>query len=158
MIQGFKRKNTMHPDVEEQLDGIDAAFFSGDTFHDKEALEKIEHYLARWTREVASIKKMMKDPEWLGEEDADLPTDQDKFDAMIASGKKDWPRKRFPEACMGRKVRVLSVDGTDYIGKVVSSNPNSFRVQSDSIAQWFQRGNGEAYSNNDRVIEVLYGK
>ena len=36
---------------------IDAAFFSGDTFHDEKVLSEFEWYLSRWTRETARIKR-----------------------------------------------------------------------------------------------------
>ena len=52
------------PDIfDDACEEIDAAFFSGDAFHDNEALTKIKHYLGRWNREAESIEKMLKDIE-----------------------------------------------------------------------------------------------
>lgn len=38
--------------VEDLLDSVDAAVFSGDSFHPKEGRERFEWYLARWQREM----------------------------------------------------------------------------------------------------------
>jgi len=45
----------IHPSVEEAIDQIDAAFFSGDTFRDQESAERIGYFLRRWQVELASI-------------------------------------------------------------------------------------------------------
>ena len=45
------------PYAEEALDLIDACFFSGDTFQNADAIETAEHYIGRWTREIARIKE-----------------------------------------------------------------------------------------------------
>ena len=52
-----KARSGMHWKVKEALEEIDAAFFSGDTFHDPEALKEVEEYLGRWQREITSIKE-----------------------------------------------------------------------------------------------------
>lgn len=133
----------MHPDTEDQLDSIDAAFFSGDSFHNEADLEKVEYYLGRWSREVDSIKEMLADPERLGDEGVELL--------------EKYPKRRFPDACMGRGVRVLSADGVIYTGSVISSSPNSFRISSDKKAPMsYYRNSGEAYASADRVVEVVY--
>ena len=44
------------PYAEEALDSIDACFFSGDTFQNADALEAVEFYIGRWTREIVRIK------------------------------------------------------------------------------------------------------
>lgn len=45
--------------AEESLDAIDACFFSGDTFQNADALEAVEFYIGRWTREIARIKETL---------------------------------------------------------------------------------------------------
>lgn len=45
----------MHPDVEEAIDQIDAAVFSGDTFHGIEDHKKLSDMLARWQRELLTV-------------------------------------------------------------------------------------------------------
>lgn len=47
----------MHRDVEHALEQIDAAVFSSDEFHSKEALSKINGYIASWTRELDRIEE-----------------------------------------------------------------------------------------------------
>ena len=48
--------STLPPYAEAALDSIDACFFSGDTFQNADALEAVELYIGRWTREIARIK------------------------------------------------------------------------------------------------------
>lgn len=36
--------------LDEHCDSIDAALFTGDTFHDEEAREELWAYIGRWTR------------------------------------------------------------------------------------------------------------
>lgn len=43
----------IHPKVEAAFQEIDAAFFSGDTFEDEDARERVKFFLARWNKEVA---------------------------------------------------------------------------------------------------------
>lgn len=43
----------------EAAESIDASFFSGDTFHSKEAVAAIKFYVERWTREIAVIEKTL---------------------------------------------------------------------------------------------------
>lgn len=43
----------------EVCDDLDASIFTGDSFHDEEALRELEHYLARWTREAARIRQVL---------------------------------------------------------------------------------------------------
>ena len=47
------------PCAEAALDSIDACFFSGDTFQNAGALEAVEFYIGRWTREIARIKETL---------------------------------------------------------------------------------------------------
>ena len=42
----------MHPKVEQAIQEIDAAVFSGDTFEDAEARAELIGYLERWLREL----------------------------------------------------------------------------------------------------------
>jgi hypothetical protein len=49
----------MHASVEEALEMIDAAFFSGDCFHDRQNLDHAKEYLDRWNREVEVIEKQL---------------------------------------------------------------------------------------------------
>ena len=53
---------SIHPKVVEAIDEIDAAFFSGDQFHDDAALQEIERFLIRWGKEVANIREMLNEP------------------------------------------------------------------------------------------------
>jgi hypothetical protein len=48
--------------TERHFDAIDADFFSGDTFHDEDAIKRFEWYVARWQRQTVEIREMMK--EW----------------------------------------------------------------------------------------------
>lgn len=57
----------MHPDVRKAFEQIDAAMFSGDTFHDVEARGMLNNYCRAWLAESRSIAE--------GEaEDAPVPT------------------------------------------------------------------------------------
>ena len=53
----------MNIDYEELVDGaideIDAALFSGDTFHDEEAIEDFRHIMERWERRLVEIKSIL---------------------------------------------------------------------------------------------------
>ncbi|SIT50465.1 hypothetical protein BN2476_830036 [Paraburkholderia piptadeniae] len=49
--------------AEDAADSIDAGFFSGDTFNDREALDRIEWYIARWQRQIVNIKAMLAESE-----------------------------------------------------------------------------------------------
>lgn len=49
-------ETTVHADDEAALQTIDAAFFSGDTFHSPEALSRAEYFLHRWLREAERIR------------------------------------------------------------------------------------------------------
>lgn len=51
----------MNEHESEVCDDLDASLFSGDAFHDEAALRELEHYLARWNREAARIRKMLAD-------------------------------------------------------------------------------------------------
>lgn len=46
----------MHESVENAIDEIDAAMFSGDTFHDDDNREELKKYIVRWNREIESIE------------------------------------------------------------------------------------------------------
>lgn len=46
----------MHPSVTRAFDEIDAAIFSGDTFIDPDALQKLEAMVARWQLAITSLK------------------------------------------------------------------------------------------------------
>lgn len=55
----------MLPDwAEDNFDSIDAGFFSADTFHNNEAIERAEFYIDRWQREIVKIKEMMSSDDW----------------------------------------------------------------------------------------------
>lgn len=49
--------------IDEACDEIDAALFTGDTFHDHEMITELEAYLSRWQREIAATKKFLKEVE-----------------------------------------------------------------------------------------------
>lgn len=45
--------------TEEYLQSIDAAFFSGDSFHSEAALRRFEYFMGRWRREATSIRELL---------------------------------------------------------------------------------------------------
>ena len=47
----------MNTQIEEMLDELDAAIFTGDSFYSFRALNILEDYLERWMREVKNIKE-----------------------------------------------------------------------------------------------------
>jgi len=47
--------------IEESCDNIDAAFFSGDTFHNLASLNDIKYYLARWNKEAKVIEDILEE-------------------------------------------------------------------------------------------------
>ena len=47
--------------VESACQEIDAAFFSGDSFLTEEAMRRMEYFIGRWQREMASIREMLKE-------------------------------------------------------------------------------------------------
>jgi hypothetical protein len=49
------------PWAERSFDAIDAGFFSADTFHSDAAIARAEWYMARWQREIARIREMLKE-------------------------------------------------------------------------------------------------
>jgi hypothetical protein len=49
------------------MDEIDAALFSGDTFHDEEAIEDFRRIMERWERRLVEIKSIL-DEEFLDED------------------------------------------------------------------------------------------
>lgn len=44
-------------ELKDLLETIDAAMFTGDTFHDEKTLELFEYYLNRFNREIKNIKE-----------------------------------------------------------------------------------------------------
>ena len=50
---------SLQPMVEEAIQEIDAAFFSGDQFYTEEDLARIEKFLLRWGREATRIKAVI---------------------------------------------------------------------------------------------------
>ena len=46
--------------ITDACEEIDAVFFSGDGFQNKTALEEIEFYVGRWSREIERIKLMLE--------------------------------------------------------------------------------------------------
>jgi hypothetical protein len=61
---------SIHPLVLEAIQEIDAAFFSGDSFHDEAELKEIERFLIRWGKKVANIHEMLNER---SEEDEPCP-------------------------------------------------------------------------------------
>ena len=53
----------MHTKIKHAIEEIDATFFSGDDFHDKEGLDEIQYYLARWMRNSVDIRKTLNEIE-----------------------------------------------------------------------------------------------
>jgi hypothetical protein len=54
------KETFMHPDVENAIEQIDAAFFSGDTFDSGENLAKIKEYVERWNRKISDNEEWAK--------------------------------------------------------------------------------------------------
>lgn len=55
--------------LEDPVDTIDAAIFTGESFNNWEAIAELEYYMARWQRELDRIKATMyKDLEMDGED------------------------------------------------------------------------------------------
>ncbi len=52
----------MPDDIEELFDTIDAGFFTGDGFHNKEACDRIEEYIGRWELQLIDIRKSLTTP------------------------------------------------------------------------------------------------
>ena len=46
-------------DLDEHLDNVDAAMFSGDAFMDRENIAELEVYIGRWQREIARNKLLL---------------------------------------------------------------------------------------------------
>jgi hypothetical protein len=42
--------------TDDMLDHIDAAVFTGDTFHDPEERAKLMEFMARWIRELSTLQ------------------------------------------------------------------------------------------------------
>jgi len=51
---------SLHQSIIESIEQIDAAFFSGDQFHDESNLEEIMDYLCRWEREAKRIEESIE--------------------------------------------------------------------------------------------------
>lgn len=55
--------------LEDHVDSIDAAVFSGCSLHNWVALAELEYYIARWRRELNRTKELMRaDPGYYGVE------------------------------------------------------------------------------------------
>ena len=55
--------------LEDSVDTIDAAVFSGCSLHNWVAIAEIEYYMARWRRELSRTKELMReDPDYYGAE------------------------------------------------------------------------------------------
>jgi hypothetical protein len=48
----------MHDNLLQAIDEIDAAVFSGDTFHDIAARQTLEVFLKRWEKELSSLSEV----------------------------------------------------------------------------------------------------
>jgi len=57
----------LHNDTEEALDHIDAAVFTGDSLFDKDNMARFEYFIARWQKEITSIKKVVAEAEHLSD-------------------------------------------------------------------------------------------
>ena len=49
--------------AEDACDTIDAGFFSGDSFHDREAIARMKYYMDRWTRVIEDIEESLNEQE-----------------------------------------------------------------------------------------------
>lgn len=47
--------------TEEYFQGIDAGFFSGDAFHNEDALHRFEYFMGRWQREAVNIRELLSE-------------------------------------------------------------------------------------------------
>lgn len=45
--------------LDDLCDELDSSVFSGDSLHNKKALEEFQNYLKRWTREADRIEEML---------------------------------------------------------------------------------------------------
>jgi len=52
-------RNASEKCVDDSLDKIDAALFSGDVFMDRKNIKIIEEYIERWSREISSNKMLL---------------------------------------------------------------------------------------------------
>ena len=50
----------MHPSIERACEKIDAAFYSGDSFHNKTSLAEISSYVGRWHREIKVLEEYLE--------------------------------------------------------------------------------------------------
>ena len=57
---------TMSSWAEEAFDSIDAGFFSGDTFENREAIARAEWYMQRWQQKITETKKSLDLEEYGG--------------------------------------------------------------------------------------------
>ena len=53
----------MDEHYEELCDEIDCGILSGDSFHNTEAVERMQMYLDRWERQLTDIRKSLTTPE-----------------------------------------------------------------------------------------------
>lgn len=54
---------SLHHKVLEAFDEIDAAVFSGDSFHDEEAADELDRMMARWASELRRIRTRLAQDE-----------------------------------------------------------------------------------------------
>lgn len=47
--------------IEEEFDAIDAALFTGDSFVNEKALDALDAYLTRWTKQSVALREVVKD-------------------------------------------------------------------------------------------------
>lgn len=45
--------------IDNACDEIDAALFTGDTFHDRKCIQELESYMARWQRGLENAKEIV---------------------------------------------------------------------------------------------------
>jgi len=55
--EGMEAVSCIHPDVRRALEQIDAAVFSGDTFHDDGARAEFFEYLVAWRMEIDDLEE-----------------------------------------------------------------------------------------------------
>lgn len=75
--------------LEDHFDGIDSAVFSGDSLHNREALDRLDHYLARWQRELGLVARESAAVEYsarLGEKALCSGANADIFGVMVENG------------------------------------------------------------------------
>lgn len=85
----------MHPRTEEAIQQIDAAFFSGDEFHNRESYDRIKMFVERWGRALVEAESQMLENEADKQNDEDV--EEDGFAAMERRDMQEMAGGRYDE-------------------------------------------------------------